>query len=384
VPGRSAKVLRKAFGDQDAPTLGELGPASINLFGVGDYFRSMERAGGAKAKAAVDGALHWLAIHQEQDGMWDAARFEGDKSANAAVTGLAALALMGGGHTTRKGEYRRTVLKALEALMRCQGEDGRVAWEGANMYTHALCAIALCEAYGRARDERVGAAAQRAATFCEKAVNADGGWRYVPKSDSTDMSVTAWFVQALKTAKIAQLKVSEPIYAQALVWVDGVTDKGASRDSTGAVTYQYAPDQNYPGNSFPALTCAGMMIRQFTGMGVRNHILVKAAELTKSLPPQWDQKDFYYWYYATYAMHNMGGEFRLWWNQRIRDTLLQHQAREGDNAGSWDPKGDKRGDRGGRVYVTALGALCLEVYYRYGEALTSFGVAPDLDELFFE
>ncbi|MFP6694514.1 MAG: hypothetical protein VB875_15940 [Pirellulales bacterium] len=42
------------------------------------------------------------------------------------------------------------------------------------------------------------------------------------------------------------------------------------------------------------------------------------------------------------------------------------------------------GGKGGRVYATALGALCLEVYYRYSEALNSFGAAPDLDELFFE
>ena len=28
--------------------------------------------------------------------------------------------------------------------------------------------------------------------------------------------------------------------------------------------------------------------------------------------------------------------------------------------------------------------LCLEVYYRYSEALTSFGTAPDLDDLLSE
>jgi len=130
------------------------------------------------------------------------------------------------------------------------------------------------------------------------------------------------------------------------------------------------------------LTCAAMVIRQFNGMGVNHPVLARGAELTKRRPPNWDStKDFYYWYYATYAMHNMGGEFRLWWNRRIRDTLLDHQSKRGHQAGSWDPEKDKWG--GGRVYCTALGALCLEVYYRYGEALQSFGTVPDLEELTF-
>ena len=91
-----------------------------------------------------------------------------------------------------------------------------------------------------------------------------------------------------------------------------------------------------------------------------------------------------YWYYATYAMHNMGGEYRVWWNKRIRDVLLENQCQSGEDAGSWDPKNDRWASRGGRVYTTALGALCLEVYYRYSKALDSFGVAPDLDDLFLQ
>jgi hypothetical protein len=45
-------------------------------------------------------------------------------------------------------------------------------------------------------------------------------------------------------------------------------------------------------------------------------------------------------------------------------TLLGSQRAEGDDAGSWDPN-DVWGGHGGRVYTTAMGALCLEVYYRY-------------------
>ena len=383
-PGSPVQVLPQAFGEQDVPVLAPPGPMDINLFGTSSFMRIMERTGGTQARAAVDAALHWLALHQAPDGLWYAEQYEGQKQADPAVTALAVLALMGGGHTTRKGEYRRNTLKGLEAILRLQEDSGHVQWEGANLYTHALCTIALCEAYGRARDPRLGAAAQKAVRYCESAVNADGGWRYQANSGPSDMSVTAWFIQALKTARLAQVEFDSAIYSQGLAYVDSVTDQGASKNSNGVVTYQATPEQIYESNGHPALTCAGMMIRQFSGMGVRNHLLIKGADLTRHVAPQWNSKDFYFWYYATYAMHNMGGEHRLWWNHRMRDVLLTHQSREGTNAGSWDPQGDRWGGQGGRVYTTALGALCLEVYYRYGEALDSFGTAPDLNELFLQ
>jgi hypothetical protein len=34
----------------------------------------------------------------------------------------------------------------------------------------------------------------------------------------------------------------------------------------------------------------------------------------------------------------------------------------------------------GRVYTTALAALCLEVYHRYGEDLQNFGTVPGSDK----
>ncbi|MBM4037174.1 MAG: terpene cyclase/mutase family protein [Planctomycetes bacterium] len=380
-PSRVPEVLPKAFGDKDAPTLGKLGPANINLFGTGDFFRAMTAYGGVKAKSAVDSALYWLATHQEPDGHWDSKKYEGAETSDSAVTGLAVMAFMGGGHTIRRGEYRRNVLRGLEWLIRQQAEDGSV---NKNMYCQAICTIALCEAYGRTRDERIGLAARKAVAYCEKAVNPDGGWRYTANCGLSDMSVTGWVIMALKTAKLADIKFDHAVYSQSLAFVDSVTDQGASQQSNGVVTYMFKPGQNYETNAHPALTAAGMMVRQFSGVGVKSHILVKGAELTRQVPPDWGKKDFYLWYYATYAMHNMGGEYRVWWNRRMRDVLLENQCQEGDNAGSWDPKADRWAARAGRVYTTALGALCLEVYYRYSEALNSFGVAPDLDDLFFQ
>ncbi len=384
-PSRDVKALPKTFGRQDAePTIGKLGPANLALFGTGDFFRTMTRFGGVKAKASVDGALAWLARHQEPDGHWDAKKYGGAETADVGVTGLSLLALMGGGNTSRKGEYRRNVLRGLQALIRMQKKNGVVASgkSKGNMYNHSIATIALCEAYGRARDERVGLAARLAVDYLAKGVNPDGGWRYTPNCGESDMSVTAWCIQALKTAKLARIKFDHALYSRSLSYVDSVTDKGGSSESTGAVGYMFSETDSVGGH--PALTAAAVLVRQFSGTGVKSHLLVKGAALTRKRPPSWKSQDFYLWYYATYAMHNMGGENRVWWNRRIRDVLVENQCKAGDNEGSWDYENAKWGKRAGRVYTTALGALCLEVYYRYSAAMNSFGVAPDLDDLFLQ
>ena len=90
-------------------------------------------------------------------------------------------------------------------------------------------------------------------------------------------------------------------------------------------------------------------------------------------------------------MFQMGGEYWTEWNRRFRDGLVRLQElknildeRGWFIRGSWDPKDTMWGAQGGRVFSTAMAVLCLEVYYRYSEALTSFGVAPDLDDLFLQ
>jgi len=84
-------------------------------------------------------------------------------------------------------------------------------------------------------------------------------------------------------------------------------------------------------------------------------------------PPQWHRENLYYWYYGTVACFQMGGDYWQRWNSSLRDMLIEHQAREGHEAGSWDPNPtlDTWGKEGGRVYSTALATLCLEVYYRF-------------------
>jgi hypothetical protein len=336
----------------------------------------MTRIGGLKARSAVDAALHWLATRQENDGYWASG-----PGPRAGTTSLALLSLMSGGHTARRGEYRRNVIRAMEWLLSHQHFSGQI---GDAMDEHAIATIALCESFGRTPEERVGAAARKAVVFLEKSVSHDDGWGLRPNSTMSDLGVAAWAMQALKAARLAQIPVDQGVTARALLYLDSQTDRNGGPDTNGRVAANVKFQRGEASESNLTYTAAGMLTRQFSGVGVNSAVLTRGADWIRKTPPDWKEKDFAYWYYATYAMHNMGGEHRVWWNKRIRDVLLDHQTREGNDAGSWDPMGDASAKDGDRVATTALGALILEVYYRYSDALASFGVAPDLDELLFK
>ena len=94
----------------------------------------------------------------------------------------------------------------------------------------------------------------------------------------------------------------------------------------------------------------------------------QAADLIKMKPPVYDKKsgaiDYYYWYYATYAMYQMGGAYWKDWSNKLNDAVVKPQRTDGNFKGSWDPV-DVWGEDGGRVYSTASCVLTLEAYYRY-------------------
>ena len=67
-------------------------------------------------------------------------------------------------------------------------------------------------------------------------------------------------------------------------------------------------------------------------------------------------------------MHNFSGPQWDVWNRKMRQLLINTQAKDSCAAGSWDPDKptkDAWGAQGGRLMVTSLSALTLEVYYRY-------------------
>jgi hypothetical protein len=172
------------------------------------------------------------------------------------------------------------------------------------------------------------------------------------------MSVTGWFVMQLKSASIAGLRVDAKGFEGAATFLDTCTHE---RSLPGLVSYQ--PERS-PTHT---MTSVGLLCRQFMGWSRTDPALMGGANFLRESLPEWGNGNvnFYYWYYGTMAMYQMGGGWWKAWNGAMRDMLVDRQ-RKGPPAvdGSWDPVCVWNA-KGGRVYSTALGALCLEVYYRY-------------------
>ena len=90
------------------------------------------------------------------------------------------------------------------------------------------------------------------------------------------------------------------------------------------------------------------------------------AYLMQHLPDE-KSPNVYYWFYGTQVIHGMNNADWDKWNRKLRDILVRTQNQDNKTCafGSWDPANDAWGKRGGRMMVTSLATLTLEVYYRY-------------------
>lgn len=339
-----------------------------------------EGGGNGVSEAAVASGLKWLHLHQAPDGHWSLDHFAHHarrQLANGelvsepcnctgkgmdndiAATAFGLLPMLGAGETHRGGVqrgniYSKDIERALKYLILKQRADGDF---GGGMYGHGLAAIAMCEAYGMTGDPMLKSPAQRALNFIIKAQGTTGGWDYMPRGPEHDTSVGGWQLMALKSGQMAGLEVPSRTLVGCTKWLDDV----ATPDGSG---YGYRS----PGAT-PTMTAVGLLCRQYLGWGPRNPALIKGVQELKETPPR-AMHNIYYYYYATQVMHHMGGEAWEFWNPKMRDWLVSTQDRGQDTKhphqkGSWSPKGDVHGFAGGRVMVTSMAILTLEVYYRH-------------------
>ncbi|MEC8929742.1 MAG: prenyltransferase/squalene oxidase repeat-containing protein, partial [Verrucomicrobiota bacterium] len=320
-----------------------------------------ELGGSEKTEKAIMTALDWFTRHQHPEGYWSIKPRTKSLTTSTASTGMAMLCYMGwGAKHNQPGPYQAPLNKAVQWLHKQTKENGDMRGSGGDMYAHGIAAIALAEAYSVSKDPKLRNAVIRMVDFTVRAQNPKtGGWRYNPYSrayrDPGDMSVTGWQIMALKSARLAGVKVPELAFQRAKMFMDRVGG-GPHRARYG-----------YSGSAFnPSMTAEAMFCQQLMGLPpVHPRQIESAAAMVPSqLPTMNGQPNYYLWYYGTLALHQHQGMKWKLWNSAMRPILMKRQTQAGRDAGSWAPNGTW-GGRAGRVITTAMATLSLEVYYRY-------------------
>jgi hypothetical protein len=157
---------------------------------------------------------------------------------------------------------------------------------------------------------------------------------------------------------MAGLDVSQNAIAGSHKWL-----KATSSGTSGGL-FAYQPGTG----ATPSMTSVGLLCTQYLGAKRDGASIQEGMGYLLNHLANPGQRNCYYWYYATQVMHNLPGPEWDTWNRQMRRVLIDSQTKEGCAEGSWDPAkptADQWGEPGGRIMVTSLCCLTLEVYYRY-------------------
>ncbi len=328
---------------------------------------------------SVDHGLAWLATQQAPDGS-----FSTLPVGQPAITSLCVMAFLSRGHQPGFGPYGQQLNRAIDFVLSCQQEDGLICYLApgpyfqlgtatqTGAYNHAIAGLMLGEVYGHVsgkRAKQVKAAIAKAIPFTRalqtrpKPYAEDaGGVRYLrlreQESDS-DLSVTAWQLMFLRSARNAEFKVPQEYMDEGVAYVrrcwdpsrrmfnyiaNGKGGPAASRGMTGAgiVSLSMAGEHNTP-------------IARAAGDWLVAHPYGSFSELVGSY-----DRFYYSAYYCSQAAAQLGGHY---W-EKIFPPMVEAflSVQEANGAFAPEPKQDDA--RFGRTYTTAMAVLALTPAYQ--------------------
>ncbi|MCB9915261.1 MAG: terpene cyclase/mutase family protein [Planctomycetes bacterium] len=296
--------------------------------------RNVRASGGKDTEEPLERALEWLAKDQAEDGSWGADQ-------RVLTTGLALAALLGDGSTPVEGPHKAAVAKGVAWLTKQMDADGRIALEGDASGTlgHAVATLALCEAAFFTRSPLLEPRARKAAEHLA-ATRAEGA-AWDGEGEAAEVTA-AWGCFALLTARETGLAVDAVAATELSAWLDANAKSEAGK-------------------------AAALMSAIFVGRGDMAQLATRGEALAAgevAYAP--DATDLQAWFHGTYACFQLGGKAWNTWNRAHKAALLEAQVQKGKLRGSWEPV-TTAGQPQSRAYATAMGALSLEVYFRYAK-----------------
>ncbi|MCX7050104.1 MAG: terpene cyclase/mutase family protein [Candidatus Sumerlaeota bacterium] len=332
--------------------------------------------------AAAKRSVAYLLTQQTDDGA-----IVEKKQFRITMTSLAIMGLCSVGHKpsdqTKEGAALR---KAIAFVLKPESQraDGYFgSQDGARMYGHGIVCLMLSEVLGMGVDEQQDRTIRerlkkgielilRAQATRKKSREHEGGWRYEPNSDDSDLSVTSWQLIALKAAKNAGMEVPKEAIDKAVDYVkrcyhtrgetkrDSKSPKpaGSADEQEPVGFFSYTPGENHMRFGSGA---GGLLALQICGLYDTKEVKGSANHFLDYKLPDMNSEDYFFYgiYYYSQGMHQAGGKYAELARKTVRDVLLKLQEQDG----SWRP--GKKDKEGGTVYVTSLALLSLSIHYHY-------------------
>lgn len=307
---------------------------------------------------SIDKALAYLAASQLKDGS-----FPGDMPQNTAVASLCVMAFLAKGYTPASGPYAEVINKGIDFVLASQQPNGLLVAKNSShgpMYCHTISSLMLSEVSGMVDPPRqkklddVLAKALRLLLAAQEVPRADkrqqGGWRYQPRSDDSDISCTGWALMALRSARNNGAPVPREAIEQAVFFVLNC------RTSDGGFAYM-------PGHG-PGLarTGTGLLCLELSGRHGEKVTAEAGQWILNRLPRKFgDSEGFFYYamYYGSQGMFQLGGKAWTAWAANMYEMMLKFQQKDG----SW-PRGSGNEHTAGSCYATAMAVLAMSVSYR--------------------
>ena len=276
----------------------------------------------APSRPAVEKGLAFLASRQLEEGPFSTSGY----GRNAAVVALAGMAWLAEGSTPGRGPYGEEVARAVDYLLDHTEESGFIAVEGAMshgpMYEHGFATLFLAEVYGMSPRDDLREKLVAAVHLIARTQNAEGGWRYQPRRDEADISVTVCQVMALRAARNAGIAVPNETIERSIEYVK------RCQNADGGFRYMLPPGES----AFPR-SAAGVVALYSAGVYEGPEVERGLQYLDQFLPRGralgQDAHFFYGHYYAVQAMWIAGGERWERWYPAVREILVERQQPDG-------------------------------------------------------
>jgi FKBP-type peptidyl-prolyl cis-trans isomerase len=322
VPGKYYITVNSSGGNTDAP------------YTLKSTKQTKPPATPEEISESLTRALDYLALKQTKEGYWP-----GMYAENAGIAGLALMAFIGA-DCVPKG-YTSNITKAVEFIKSqyhpsSDYEPGsqNQALEGgligrANsmyiMYEHGIVTLALIEAMVELNDSSLEPIIEDAVQLIIRAQNTEhkpkilggpvnedsphyGGWRYSPDSTDSDISISGWKILAIKAGIMAGFTIPEWSLQKAADFLRACYDKNEQ-----AFTYEVGSGET--GCVRAGIGALGLQLCGYAD----DPLIPPTLRYMQDNPSVWVYEDpgagfpFYYWYYATRAMLNAGGDdWQVW------------------------------------------------------------------------